>query len=232
MGSKVTIMKGFGAKTTKGGRRYSAISATGCEPAVGVNGFKGKSLCIVFYPRKDIFTLGVKAFAEAQEKFKEQECIVLACTADSSWSTWSTSLGLTLKGEMAAASLSKLKEENFSPDPTSYDLQVVSLIMLDDQQCIRHVVSTSLEPEEAVRSALDAAKILNTVRMPDPASVRATMRERKFEKTRFDAFKRKSFYDLELNTEQGQITLLGESELSAQCHVNVAIDQILHVQAV
>merc|ERR1712025_796672 len=219
MGSKVTIMKGFGAKTTKGGRRYSAISATGCEPAVGVNGFKGKSLCIVFYPRKDIFTLGVKAFAEAQEKFKEQECIVLACTADSSWSTWSTSLGLSLRGEMAAASLEKIKEEAFVPDPTSYDLQTVSLVMLDDMQVIRHVMSTSLEPEEAVASALDAARVINTCRLPDPESLRGVMRERKFEKHSFQAFKRKSFYDMALNTEQGQISLLGDSDLPAQCHI-------------
>merc|ERR1712126_362207 len=179
MGSLERNMKGFGAKTNRAGRRYSAISAPGGGPAVGVNGFKGKSLCIVFYPRRETFTLGVKAFAEAQEKFNQQDCIVLACTADSSWSTWSTSLGLTLRGEMAAASLAKLKEDNFAPDPTSYDMQVVSLIMLDDQQCIRHVMSTSLEPEDAVESALQAAKIINTVRL------RMTVRERKFEKTKF-----------------------------------------------
>merc|ERR1711892_115244 len=229
MGSQVRNMKGLGAKTTKGGRRYSAISSTGGGPAVGVNGFKGKSLCIVFYPRQDVFTIGVKAFAEAQEQFNEQDCVVLACTADSSWSTWSTSLGLTLRGEMAAASLSKLKEDNFAPDPTSYDLQVVSLIMLDDMQCIRHVVSTSLEPKDAVESALEAAKVLRTTRLPDPSSLRRTMSDRRFEKTRFNAFKRRSFYDMELNTEEGQITLLGDSELSAQCHVSSALDQLLKV---
>ena len=66
--------------------------------AVGVKGFKGKCLCIVFYPKKALFTLGVKAFAAAQEKFNKEDCVVIACTADSNWSTWSTSLGLTLKG--------------------------------------------------------------------------------------------------------------------------------------
>ena len=66
--------------------------------AVGVKGFKGKCLCIVFYPKKALFTLGVQAFAAAQEKFNKEDCVVIACTADSNWSTWSTSLGLTLKG--------------------------------------------------------------------------------------------------------------------------------------
>merc|ERR1711872_181522 len=95
-------MKGFGAKTGKGGRRYSAISASGNDPAVGVTSFKGKSMCIVFYHRKSVFTLGVEAFAEAQEKFNQQNCVVIACTADSSWCTWSTSLGLTLRGEITS----------------------------------------------------------------------------------------------------------------------------------
>ena len=36
---------------------------------------------------------------------------VIVCTADHSWSTWSTSVGLTLMGDMAAASLQKLKDE-------------------------------------------------------------------------------------------------------------------------
>merc|ERR1712128_98226 len=216
MGSQVRNMKGLGAKTTKGGRRYSAISSTGGGPAVGVNGFKGKSLCIVFYPRQDVFTIGVKSFAEAQEQFNEQDCVVLACTADSSWSTWSTSLGLTLRGEMTAASLEKIKDEAFIPDPTSYDVPTVSLVMLDECSCIRHVMSTSLEPEDAVEAALNAAKTMNTCRLPDPESLRKTTRERTFGRQKFDAFKRKSFYDLALHTEQGQITLLGESELSAQ----------------
>ena len=57
-------------------------------------------------------------------------------------------------------------------------------------------------------------------RLPDPESLRKTTRERTFGKQKFDAFKRKSFYDLALHTEQGQITLLGESELSAQIHLN------------
>merc|ERR1712168_1326995 len=221
MGSgEINRMKGAcGAKTGKSGRRYSAISAGGSNQAVGVQGFKGKSLCIVFYPKKELFTLGVKAFAEAQEKFNKQDCVVIACTADSSWSTWSTSVGLTLQGEMAAASLQKIKEEAYIPDPTSYEIPCVSIVMLDDMQCIRHVMSTSLDPEEAVASALEAALVLNTCRLPDPSSLRLTSRERKFEKQRFQQFKRKSFYDLQLNTEQGQITLLGESELSAQCHV-------------
>ena len=48
---------------------------------------------------KEKFTLGVKAFAAAQEKFNKEDCVVIACTADSNWSTWSTSLGLTLKGQ-------------------------------------------------------------------------------------------------------------------------------------
>ena len=74
------------------------ITPTGQDNAVGVKGFKGKCLCIVFYPKKDKFTQGVKAFAASQEKFNKEDCVVIACTADSNWSTWSTSLGLTLKG--------------------------------------------------------------------------------------------------------------------------------------
>lgn len=51
---------------------------------------------------------------------------------------------------MTATSLEKIKEEAFIPDPTSYDIPTVSLVMLDECSCIRHVMSTSLEPEEAV----------------------------------------------------------------------------------
>jgi len=212
-------MSGFGAKSFKSGRRYSVISAAGSNQAVGVKGFKGKNLCIVFYPKKDLFTLGVKAFAANQEKFNKEDCVVIACTADSAWSTWSTSVGLSLKGEMAAASLEKIKEEAFVPDQSSYDLPTVSLVMLDDMQVIRHVMTTSLEPDEAVASALDAAVLLNTCRLPDPESLRVVTRERKFEKQKFEAFKRKSYYDMALNTEQGQISLLGDSDLPAQCHI-------------
>merc|ERR1712055_603203 len=166
MGTHTTMVKGYGAATgATTGRRYSVITPAGQDDAVGVRGFRGKCLCIVFYPKKEKFTLGVKAFAAAQEKFNKEDCVVIACTADSSWSTWSTSLGLTLKGEMAAITM-------------------------------------------------------NTCRLPDPDSLRKTTRERNFGKQKYDAFKRKSFYDLGLNTEQGQITLLGESELSAQCHLN------------
>merc|ERR1719206_1413504 len=82
------------------------------------------------------------------------------------------------------------------------------------------IMSTSLDPEDAVEAALSAAITMNTCRLPDPDSLRKTTRERNFGKQKYDAFKRKSFYDLALNTEQGQITLLGESELSAQCHLN------------
>ena len=92
------MVKGYGAKNSTAGRRYSVITADGKNDAVGVKGFKGKCLCIVFYPKKALFTLGVKAFAAAQEKFNKEDCVVIACTADSNWSTWSTSLGLTLKG--------------------------------------------------------------------------------------------------------------------------------------
>merc|ERR1712050_450125 len=193
-----TMVKGYGAKNSTTGRRYSVITPDGQDNAVGVRGFRGKCLCIVFYHKKEKFTLGVKAFAASQELFNKEDCVVIACTADSSWSTWSTSLGLTLKGEMTAASLEKIREEAFIPDPTSYDIPTVSLVMLDEINCIRHVMSTSLEPE----------------------SLRKTTRERNFGRQKYDTFKRKSFYDLGLNTEQGQITLLGESELSMQCHLN------------
>ena len=157
----------------------TVITPTGQDNAVGVKGFKGKCLCIVFYPKKDKFTQGVKAFAASQEKFNKEDCVVIACTADSNWSTWSTSLGLTLKGpdsitpeftnnlfsgEMTATSLEKIKEEAFIPDPTSYDIPTVSLVMLDECSCIRHVMSTSLEPEEAVEAALSAAKTMNSCR--------------------------------------------------------------------
>ena len=41
------------------------------DNAVGVRGFRGKCLCIVFYPKKEKFTLGVKAFAASQELFNK-----------------------------------------------------------------------------------------------------------------------------------------------------------------
>ena len=65
---------------------------------------------------------------------------------------------------MTAASLAKIKEEAFIPDPTSYDIPTVSLVMLDECSCIRHVMSTSLEPEDAVEAALSAAITMNTCR--------------------------------------------------------------------
>ena len=67
-------------------------------------------------------------------------------------------------GEMTAASLEKIKEKAFIADPTSYDIPAVSLVMLDECSCIRHVMSTSLEPEDAVEAALNAAKTMNTCR--------------------------------------------------------------------
>ena len=65
---------------------------------------------------------------------------------------------------MTAASLEKIREEAFIPDPTSYDLQTVSLVMLDEINCIRHIMSTSLDPEDAVEAALSAAITMNTCR--------------------------------------------------------------------
>ena len=119
-----------------------------------MRGLQGKCVCIVFYPRKEKFSQGVKAFAAAEEKFnkesklnidyisllaaslivpliwmlrlRQENCAVIACTADSKWSTWSTSLGLTLKGEMAAEDLQRIQKENFPRDPTSYDIPTVS----------------------------------------------------------------------------------------------------------
>eukprot|EP00092_Neocalanus_flemingeri_P017366 GFUD01018783.1.p1 GENE.GFUD01018783.1~~GFUD01018783.1.p1 ORF type:complete len:193 (-),score=56.29 GFUD01018783.1:24-602(-) len=162
------MVKGYGAKNSTTGRKYSVITAQGQDNAVGVKGFKGKCLCIVFYPKKEKFTLGVKAFAAAQDKFNKEDCVVIACTADSNWSTWSTSLGLSLQGEMAAASLETIKEKAFIADPTSYDIPTVTLVMLDECSCVRHVMSTSLEPEDAVEAALSAAKTMNTCWLPDP----------------------------------------------------------------
>merc|ERR1711890_61595 len=207
MGSAVTDMKEEGTKK-KTGRKYSVISAPGCTKPERVSEFKGKSLCIVFYPEKKLFTLGIKEFAAQREKFNEENCKVIACTADSSWATWSTSVGLTLKGEMAAANLDKIREEAFLPDPTSYE-----------KQCIRHVMTTSLEPGDAVASALEAARIIKNYNLPDPLSCRRTTGGRDFQKKSFDRFKRASFYDLGLNTESGQIKYLGEAELLGQCHV-------------
>jgi len=211
-------MKEEGTKK-KTGRKYSVISAPGCVKPEKVSEFKGKSLCIVFYPEKKLFTLGIKEFAAQREKFNEENCKVIACTADSSWSTWSTSVGLTLKGEMAAANLDKIREEAFLPDPTSYDIQTVSMVMLDEKQCIRHVMTTSLEPGDAVNSALEAARVIKNYNLPDPISCRRTTGGRDFQKKSFDRFKRASFYDLGLNTESGQIKYLGEAELLGQCHV-------------
>merc|ERR1712112_640397 len=179
MGSAVTDMKEEGAKK-KTGRKYSVISAPGCVKPERVSEFKGKSLCIVFYPEKKLFTLGIKEFAAQREKFIEENCKVIACTADSSWATWSTTVGLTLKGEMAAASLQKIKDEALIPDPTSYDIPTVSLVMLDNKSCIRHVMTTSLEPSDAVESAIRTAKIIKNYNLPDPALCRTLTKERTF----------------------------------------------------
>merc|ERR1711875_160971 len=215
-----TMVKGYGAATgATTGRRYSVITPDGQDNAVGVRGFRGKCLCIVFYPKREKFTLGVKAFAASQELFNKEDCVVIACTADSSWSTWSTSLGLTLKGEMAAANLEKIREEAFIPDPTSYDIPTVNLVMLDERSCIRHVMSTSLEPGDAVESALRAARVIKNYNLQDPVAFRRTTAERKFEKKSFSTFKRQSFYEMKLDTESGQIKYFGEAELLSQSHV-------------
>ena len=65
---------------------------------------------------------------------------------------------------MTATSLENIKKKAFIPDPTSYDIPAVSLVMLDECSCIRHVMSTSLEPEDAVEAALSAAITMNTCR--------------------------------------------------------------------
>merc|ERR1712032_172554 len=142
-----------------------------------------------------------------------QECGVIVCTADHSWSTWSTSVGLTLMGDMAAESLQKLKDEVCPeqpgpPDATTHDVPTVSLIILDEKSCIRHVMTTSLSPADAVDSALSAAEAMRMYNLPDPNVYRTTTRERTFEKKKFNEFKRRSFYDMQLNTEAGQIKYL------------------------
>merc|ERR1712126_729661 len=157
MGSAVTDMKEEGTKKKTG--KYSVISAPGCVKPEKVSEFKGKSLCIVFYPEKKLFTLGIKEFAAQREKFNEENCKVIACTADSSWSTWSTSVGLTLKGEMAAANLDKIREEAFLPDPTSYDIQTVSMVMLDEKQCI---------------SVSDPMSLREGTKLPNPGNFKAS----------------------------------------------------------
>merc|ERR1712002_943724 len=220
MGSQCEDMKSGGGTKAKGtGRRYSVISAHGAQQATPVTQFKGKNLCIVFYPEKALFLQGAKEFANSKERLEAEDCKVIACTADSSWATWSTTVGLTLKGEMAASSLQKIKEEALIPDPTSYDIPTVSLVMLDDRSCIRHVMTTSLEPSDAVESAIRTAKIIKNYNLPDPALCRSLTKERTFEKHVFDKFQRKSFYDMMLHTEMGQIKYLGEAEFLGQCHL-------------
>merc|ERR1712168_608779 len=201
------------------GRKYSVITAHGANQAAPVKRYKGKALCIVFYSKKSLFTLGVKEFAANVDKFKNEDCVVIACTADSSWTTWSTSVGLTLMGEMAATNLERIREEAFIPDLTSYDIPSVNLVMLDERSCIRHVMSTSLEPGDAVESALRAARVIRNFNLPDPVSFRRTTAERKFEKKSFNSFKRQSFYEMKLDTESGQIKYFGEAELLSQSHV-------------
>jgi len=135
-------------------------------------------------------------------------------------------VGLTLCGEMAAAGFDKILEEAHLPDPTSYDIDTVSLIMLDHKSCVRHVMTTSLEPEEAVQSALNAARIIKDYRLPDPVSFRATTKERKFGKQNYDKFQRQSFYEMQLNTESGQIRYFGEASLDGQCHVPLHVNML------
>jgi len=80
-------------------------------------------------------------------------------------------------------------------------------------------MTTSLSPSEAVDSALSAAEAMSMYNLPDPNVFRTTTRERTFEKKKFNEFKRRSFYDMQLNTEAGQIKYLGEATLGGQCHV-------------
>merc|ERR1712126_662433 len=170
MGSAVTDMKEEGTKKKTG--KYSVISAPGCVKPQKKSASSRGSLSALSSIQKKLFTLGIKEFAAQREKFNEENCKVIACTADSSRSTWSTSVGLTLKGEMAAANLDKIREEAFLPDPTSYDIQTVSMVMLDEKQCIRHVMTTSLEPKDAVSCALEAARDAKKYNVSDPMSLR------------------------------------------------------------
>merc|ERR1712149_142160 len=79
--------------------------------------------------------------------------------------------------------------------------------------------TASLTPPDAVDSALNAAEAMRMYNLPDPNVFRTTTRERTFEKKKFNEFKRRSFYDMQLNTEAGQIKYLGEATLGGQCHV-------------
>merc|ERR1712080_217186 len=54
----------------------------------------------------------------------------------------------------------------------SYDVQTVSMVMLDEKQCIRHVMTTSLEPRDAVSCALEAARDIKKYSLSDPMSLR------------------------------------------------------------
>ena len=96
-------------------------------------------------------------------------------------------------------------------------------MVLDERSCIRHIMSTSLEPQQAVESALSVAECINTCRypvsnssirilhpfcfrLPDPELLRRTMREKQFSAKKCEPFKRRSFYDLGLHTEQVECT--------------------------
>jgi len=207
----------------------SSSKGKGANNEVRIDQFKGKFSVIVFYPRDTAFSNGVKAFAEAKDKFLKQKSVVLVCNTDHSWSTWSTSPGIKLKGVMAVKSLSDAlgavtnppdKEVEWGSDAWFDCENKCSVVILDPNGIVRHVVSSSMSPRDAVEHCVGAVTCLRSIRMRDAELERKVDKESKFAKRgKVHGFPRKSFYEMELDQEAGQLKLLGEADLESQFHL-------------
>lgn len=205
---------------------------------VTIEQYKGKFVLIVFQPRDSAFYHGIKAFAEAKDKFLQQNCAILVCTSDHAWSTWSTSPGIKLKGVMAVKSLDDAMASSSGPGKKEiewgsdawFDCQYkCSAVVLDGVGVVRHVMSSSVSPAEGVEHCLEVVTCLKSTRMRDAEQLRKVDKESKFaKKGKVKGFQRKSFYELELDNVAGHVKLLGEADLESQFHFPILSRLISH----
>jgi len=197
---------------------------------VEMDKLKGRFVLMVFYPRDAAFTKAVKAFISVKEMFAKVNTDVLVCSTDHTWSTWSTSPGIKLKGVMAAHFLNddqpivdapQEKEVEHGSDAWFDCEEKSSVVILDNNGIVRHVVNSSMAADTLVESCLATLKCFNAIRIRDPTLERKVDKESKFsKKSKPKAFVRKSFHELELDKEVGQLNLLGEADILSQFHLS------------
>lgn len=199
--------------------------------------FKGKFVLIVFYPRDAAFSNAIKAFTQTKEMFTEVNTEVLVCSTDHSWSTWSTSPGVKLKGVMAAKPLNE--DQKIIEKPPMEECEHLSdawfdcdekssVVILDGSAIVRHVINSSMKADVLVESCLATLKCFNAIRIKDPAMERRVDKESKFsKKSKPKGFVRKSFFELELDQEVGQLNLLGEADILSQFHLSEFMSRIV-----